>query len=280
LSRTPTWMAGAAVLAALVAGSATASAATETQRAKPRPAALTPAKSTQLQKLARADGQYTGLVRRVKTCPASGPVVRSAAKERTAAIKKARTSSMRVLRAKHKRLSKTVQVLARFEAGCVRTGGTNVVSATPQPTPGAAPGSVSFNVTVPAALDSPLIDLGPLLGGGALPTTIQIVTPGSLTSPVCAVNGAACVAVDPNGLLEALRDLVAQVPLVGPIATPLLDEVNRLLVGGNLDAIFEVRRISDTVIQLLPEGPLATLAGLLGDAVGEATNIVGRIQVV
>jgi hypothetical protein len=57
-------------------------------------------------------------------------------------------------------------------------------------------------------------------------------------------------------------------------------EVNRLLVGGDLDRIFEVRRISDTVIQLVPKGPLATLAALLGDAVGQATDVVGRIQVV
>ena len=272
-------MAGAAVLAALVAGGATASAATETQRAKPRPAAVTPAKSTQLQKLARADGQYTGLVRRVKQCPASAPVLRSAAKERTAAVKKASTSSVRVLRAKHKRLSKAVQVLARFEAGCARAG-TSVVTATPQPTPGAAPGSVSFNLAAPAALGAPLIDLGPLLGGGTLPAQIQLVTPGSLTAPLCAANGAVCVAIDPNGLLGALRDLVARVPLVGPLATPLLDEINRLLVGGDLNSIFEVRRISDTVIQLVPEGPLATLAALLGDTIGEATAIVGRIQVV
>jgi hypothetical protein len=280
VKRTATGMTVAAVLAALVAVSATASAAPSTQSAKATPARATPAKITQLTKLSRVDGQYISLSKRVKKCPASAPVLRATAKQRTAALKKARTSSVRVLRAKNKRLSKAVQVLARFESGCTRTGATNVVAASPQTAPGSAPGSVSFNLTAPAALNSPLIDLTPLLRGGVLPGTIQLVSPGQLTSPICAANGAACVAVDPNGLLEALRDLVASVPLIGPIATPLLDEINRLLVGGDLDRLFEVRRISDTVIQLVPEGPLATLAALLGDAVGRATDVVGRIQVV
>lgn len=277
MTRTVKWIVGAAALAALIVGSATASAAPSGQSAKAR--AVTPAKVTQLTKLSRADGQYISLSKRVKKCPASAPVLRATAKQRTAALKKARTSSVRVLRAKNKRLSRAVKVLTRFESGCTRTG-TSVVSASPQTAPGSAPGSASFNVTAPAALNSPLIDLTPLLRGGVLPGTIQLVGPGELTSPICAADGAACVAVDPTGLLEALRDLVASVPLIGPIATPLLDEVNRLLVGGDLDRIFEVRRISDTVIQLVPEGPLATLTSLLGDAVGRAADVVGRIQVV
>lgn len=274
MTRTATWMAGAAVLAALIAGSATASAAP--------PAKATPAKVTQLTKLSHLNGQYVSLAKRVKKCPNSRAVLRSTGKQRTAALKKARRSSVRVLRAKNKRLSKAVLKLARFGGRCApqtRTI-TTVAPASPQAQPGAAPGSMAFSVTAPAALNSPQIDLTPLLDGGALPGTIQLVSPGELTDPICAVEGAACVAIDPHGLLEALRDLVASVPVVGPIATPLLDEVNRLLVGGDLDAMFEIRRISDTVIQLVPEGPLATLAALLGDAVGQATDVVGRIQVV
>lgn len=145
MTRTATWMAGAAVIAALIAGSVAVSAApSASAAAKASSAKLTPAKSAQLEKLARADGQYTGLVRRVKQCPSSGPVLRSAAKQRTAAIKKARTSSVKVLRAKHKSLSKAVQVLAKFESGCSRPGATVIApGATPSP-PGSPPGSVSF----------------------------------------------------------------------------------------------------------------------------------------
>jgi hypothetical protein len=277
IRRTATWMAGAAVLAALVAGSATASAAPSAASAK-----ATPAKVTQLTKLSHLNGKYVSLAKRVKKCPNSRAVLRSTGKQRNAALKKARRSSVRVLRAKNKRMSKAVLKLAKFEGRCApqtRTI-TTVAPGNPQVQPGAAPGSVAFSLTAPAALNSPLIDVTPLLDGGALPGTIELVTPGELTDPICAVEGAACVAVDPHGLLEALRDLVASVPVVGPIATPLLDEVNRLLVGGDLDAMFEIRRISDTVIQLVPEGPLATLAALLGDAVGQATDVVGRIQVV
>lgn len=276
MKRIATRVAGAAVLAALIAGGATASAAS----AQATPARATPAKITQLTKLSRVNGQYISLSKRVKKCPASAPVLRATARQRTAALKNARRSSVRVLRAKHTRLSRAVRVLARFESGCTRIGPATVVSATPQTPPGSPPGAAAFNLTAPAALNAPLVDLAPLLGGGVLPITIQLVTPGQLTSPICAANGAACVAVDPTGLLEALRDLVATVPLIGPIATPLLDQINALLVGGDLSRIFEVRRISDTVIQLVPQGPLATLVALLGDAVGQATAIVGRIQVV
>ena len=218
----------------------------------------------------------------MKKCPASSAVLKSTGKQRAAAMKKARGCSLRVLKAKNTRLSKAVVTLAKLEGRCapqLRTI-TNVVSGSPQTSPGSAPGSVAFTLTAPAALDSPLIDLTPLLGGGVLPGVIQLVSPGELTTTICAADGAACVAVDPNGLVEAPRDLVATVPLIGSIATPLLDEVNRLLVGGDLDRLFEVRRISDTVIQLVPQGPLATLAALLGDAVGQATDAVGRIQLV
>ncbi len=61
---------------------------------------------------------------------------------------------------------------------------------------------------------------------------------------------------------------------------PLLDQVTALLEAGDLDPLFEVRRISDTVIQLVPEGPLATLTALLEDAIAQASDTVGRIQVV
>jgi hypothetical protein len=276
LKRTATWMASAAVLAALVAGSATASAApSASAKAK-----VTPAKVTQLTKLSRSDGQYISLAKRVKKCPASAPVLRSAAKQRAAALKKARRSSVKVLRAKNKRLSKAVVLLARFESGCARSGTSVIAPGASQSPPGSPPGSVSFGLSTPGVLNSPLVDQGSGLGGSPLPSTVGLVTLDGLTSPLCSVVNAACVGIDPNSLLASLTRLVTENPALAPIATPLLEQVQALLEAGNLDPLFEVRRISDTVIQLVPEGPLATLASLLGDVVAKVSDTVGRIQVV
>jgi hypothetical protein len=276
LRRTATWVAGAAVLAALIAGSATASAAPQASAAK-----ASPAKVTQLTKLSRLNGQYISLAKRVKKCPASTAVLRSTGKQRNAALKKARRSSVRVLRAKNKRLSKAVLALARFEGRCppqIRTINTVSPGAAQTP-PGSPPGSVSFGLSTPAALNSPLVDMSSALDGAALPDDVGLVPLDELTSPICSTVGAVCVGIDPDALVTTLEELVASAPALGPITNPLLDQVTALLEAGDIDPLFEVRRISDTVIQLVPQGPLATLAALLDDVIAQASDTVGRIQV-
>ena len=83
-----------------------------------RSATATPAKVGQLTKLSRLNGQYISLAKRVKKCPASSAVLKSTGKQRTAAMKKARGNSVRVLKAKNARLGKAV--LPREVRGPVR----------------------------------------------------------------------------------------------------------------------------------------------------------------
>ena len=102
-----------------------------------------------------------------------------------------------------------------------------------------------------------------------------------LTSELCTTAEAACVGLDPTALAGTLTGLVEDLPLLGPIVQPLLDQVLATLGGGELGSLLDVRRISDQVIQLVPEGPLATLLALVGDAVGDLTEpLIGRIQLV
>ncbi len=218
MRRTATWVAGAAVLAALTAGSATASAAPTASAAKASPAKASPAKVTQLTKLSRLNGQYTTLAKRPKKCPGAAAVLRSTGTQRTAALKKARRSSVRALRAKNTRMSKAVLALAKFEGRCPPQFRTvNTVSPGPaQSAPGAPPGSVSLSLSTPGALNSPMLDVSPALDGGVLPDNIPLVSLDELTEPICSTVGAACVGIDPDALIATLEELVAGAPALAP----------------------------------------------------------------
>jgi hypothetical protein len=144
LKRIATIVAGAAVLTALLAGGATAGAA-------PARTSVAPAKVTQLQKLQRLNGQYISLSKRARSCPAGKAALTSSGKARTAALKNARRSSVRGLRAKNARMSKAVLALARGAGKCTPATRT-VTTVTPAnatglpivPSPGAPPGAVSL----------------------------------------------------------------------------------------------------------------------------------------
>lgn len=174
----------------------------------------------QLTKLSRLNGQYISLAKRVKKCPASSAVLTSTGKQRTAAMKKARGRSLRVLKAKNTRLSKAVATLAKFEGRCAPQLWTitNVVSGSPQTSQvGARFGGVHPHDSVRAGIAADRPD----------PSARRRRASGR----------------DPARQPGRAHDRRSARPTA-------LRALDRLL---------EVRRISDTVIQLVPQGPLATL---------------------
>jgi hypothetical protein len=288
LTRIATIVTGAAVLTALLAGGATAGAA-------PATTGVAPAKVTQLQKLHRLNGQYISLSRRARACPAGKAALRSSGRARTAALKNARKSSVRALRKRNTRMSRAVLALAKGAGRCrpaARTvtavapgggsgGAGNSTSLTVVPSPGAPPGTLSLGLRLPNIGDAPLIDLSSALEGGVLPNAVEVVSVDGLLSGLCTSPGAACVGIDPAALAGVLTGAVADAPLLGPIARPLLGQVLAALAGGDVGSLLEVRRIGDRVIRLVPAGPLATLLALVGDVVDDLLDpFIGRIQLV
>jgi hypothetical protein len=283
LKRIATLVAGAAVLAALLAGSATAGA---------KPAKVAPAKVTQLQKMQRLNGQYISLTKQAKRCGVAKATLTSTGTRRTAALRKARSSSVKALKAKNTTLSRavlglakavgkcgpqtrTVQTLVPVAAGSGSAGGLVIV-----PSPGAPPGTVSLGLGLPTLTDSPLLDLSSVLGGDVLPGLIPAVPLDQLTSGLCTTVDAVCVGLDPALLAATLSGAVSSAPVLGPIAQPLLAQILGLLGSGDLSSLLDVQRVSDRAIRLIPRGPLATLDALLGGVLDQVVGQVGRIQIV
>jgi hypothetical protein len=268
LKRTTSLVAGIAMAAALAGG--TTASATSHHGAK-----VAPAKVTQLQKLSRLDGQFISLARRVRPCAGSAAQIKSAGTMRTAALKRARKSSVRVLRTKNVRMSRAVLRLARFAGTCDRPGGTAPVILRPD-----SPGGTSASLTLPELLGSPRLDTASLLDGGVLPDTIAAVPLDELLSSPCVTQGSACVGIELDALAASLTKLAGDNPLLAPIVTPLLNRVLAAVGAKDLNSLIRVRRIGDTVIQLVPVGPLARLQALLGSVTGgSATGALGRLQV-
>jgi hypothetical protein len=266
LKRTILMVAGIAMAAALVVGGTTASA-TSHHKAK-----VAPAKVTQLQKLSRLDGQFISLTKRVKPCAGSAAQIKTAGTMRKAALKRARKSSVRVLRTKNVKMGKAVLRLAKFAGKCGKPASTTTPG-TVQPGPGGT-------FTTSYLLDSPRVDVSGLLDGGILPDTINAVPLDELLTSPCVTQGTACVGIDLDALAASLTKVVNDNPLVAPLVTPLLNQVLAALRANDLNSLLSVKRVSDTVIQLVPEGPLATLEALLGSITGgSATDIIGRLQV-
>jgi hypothetical protein len=269
LKRTTLMVAGIAMAAALVVGGTTASAATH------HTAKVAPAKVTQLQKLSRLDGQFISLTKRVRPCTGSAAQIRAAGAMRRTALKRARQSSVRVLKTKNVKMSKAVLRLAKFAGQCGKPGGTAPVILRPD-----SPGGTSAGLTLPELLGSQRLDTASLLDGGILPDTINAVPLDQLLNSPCVTQGTACVGIDLDALAASLTRIVNDNPLVAPLVTPLLNQVLAALRANDLDSLLSVKRVNDTVVQIVPEGPLATLQALLGSVTGgSASGLIGRLQV-
>jgi hypothetical protein len=267
-------VAGIAMAAALVAGGTTASATSH------RKARVAPAKVTQLQKLSRLDGQFISLTKRVKPCAGSAAQIKAAGAMRKAALKRARKSSVRVLKTKNVKMSKAVLRLAKFAGKCGTSGSSTPVIIQPGAGSPGAPGSASAELTLPQLINSVPLDVSPLLDGGILPDVINAVPLYQLLSAECVSQGAACLGIDPNALASSLTEAVNDLPLLGPVLQPLLNQVLAAIGANDLASLIDVQRISDTVIRVVPQGPLATLEALLGPVVDSVTTTVGKLQII
>ncbi|WP_217913760.1 hypothetical protein [Miltoncostaea marina] len=260
--------------------------------AAPAGAPGTRAATVQLAKLKKADAQFRATLKRAAPCR-TAPQVRHAVKIRNAAMRKAARSSARQLRAKSVRMWAARVRLAKAAGRCTATttpatgapvviqpgaSGVVVVPGAPGAPGGAgAPGVASLSVDLPVKpiLDALPIDLSAALGAGVLPQTISLVPSTSLTDPVCALAGTACVGISTAQLKSVLTSLTSGVPLVGPLLTPVLDR----LTGGNLASLLRVERLGDRTLRIVPVGPLATLRALLGSLAGAPTKVVGSLRV-
>ncbi len=233
---------------------------------------------TQLQKLSRLDGQFIALTKRVKPCAGSAAQIKAAGAMRKAALKRARKSSIRVLKAKNVKMSKAVLRLAKFAGRCGAPGSTTPVIV--QPGAPGAPGSSTTELTLPQLLNSVPLDVSSLLDGGILPDTISAVPLDQLLSAECVAEGAACLGVDPTALVSALTSAVNDLPLLGPVLQPLLDQVVAAVGADDLASLLDVQRVSDSVVKVVPQGPLATLEALLGSVVDTVNGTVGTLQII
>lgn len=250
----------------------------------------TPAKVRALRTISLRKGQYAAWRTRVRGCAAARADLRVANRMRARALRKVSVRMpVRTLRKRQVVMARAVKrlVVASRRCGVVQ-GQTAVAPGAPAPQqpptivvnvppPGGGQGGgatvdvPSITIQSPIDLQSLLsgvpLDLSQVLGGLALPPDLSIVDLGSLGLPVCAGPDAGCVAIDVDALRQAVRDLVAAnlVPgllddLLNLRLAGLLDEVEALLGAGDLASLVEVERVSDTVVRLVPQGPLAELS--------------------
>jgi hypothetical protein len=247
----------------------------------------TPAKVRALRTISLRKGQYAAWRNRVRGCAAASADLRAANRMRARALRKVSVwMPVRTLRTRQVILSRAVKrlVVASRKCGVVQ-GETAVAPGAPAPQPivvnvpppgGGQGGGVTVDAP-PITIQSPIdlrsllsgvpLDLSQVLGGLALPPDLSIVDLGSLGLPVCVGPDAGCVAIDVDALRQAVQDLVAANLLPGLLneltnlrLTGLLGQVEALLGTGDLASLVDVERVSDTVVRLVPKGPLAELS--------------------
>lgn len=230
--------------------------------AKPAPARSV--KVSLVRQISKLDGQYHSLRNRVKTCPSAATDLRVAARQRTAALRGSSIHrSLANLRLRRARMAAAVVRLGRAAKSCaVAPGVTATSTALPGPTPGTA------LVMLPDLLGGVSLDVGPLLQGLPL-GDLKLVDVAQLTGPLCASPGASCVGIDAADLLAGVHQLLGANLVASLLNLDLpatLASVRALLGADDLSGLLRVDRVSDTVVRLVPIGPLADLAALPGAA--------------
>lgn len=245
------WAAAAATAALallLVAASATA--------APKKPVPIAKQKVTLVRQISKLDGQYTSLRARVKTCASAAADLRVADKQRKDARRAATVRrKLPVLRAKRVKMAAAVLRLSRRAKFCA--------SAAAPPTTSVAAASTP-DVRLPDVLAGAAIDLSDILGAVPLGDVIRIVDISELGGLLCSAT-VTCIGIDGGLLTGAVQQLLANnlVASVLNLDVPgVLASLTGLLSAGDLTSLIGVQRISDTVLRLVPLGPLALLSGL------------------
>ena len=233
-----------------------------------RSKAVSPAKVTQLKRISTLNGQFISLSKRVKRCPAASADLRAATKLRKGALRGTKRASVRRLKAKRSTMSKAVVRLSRGAKRCaVSPGGTRVIRV-PDGSGGAgAPSAFSAQLRLPDLIGGSTLDLSQVLTGrAALPGDVAVVEIGALAGEGCNSRTVACVGIDTLALSRAVNSLLdVNLSLGGLLDLDigvLRSELNRALASGDLSSLISVQPVGGQLVRLVPQGPLAQLAGL------------------
>jgi len=274
-------VAALAVLACSVGGSA-APAAPEAEvqaGAAIKAKAKASPQRTARNRVSRLDTRFKRLKKSVRKCAASNAQRARAQRIRNRAIRNYRKAGTRSLRVRTRRMNNALVVLARSSSRCP-SASRNPQTITPAPNqPGTPPGTLSGILSLQQVLDGTPVDASPILSGDPLPSTIGLVELPDLTVPGCTTGGAVCVGVDVNALIAALEEQVDATPLLAPVTTPLLQQIEALLNSGQLDELLDVQRLSDETLSVVPAGLLETLLALVGPLPVNPDRVLGLIQV-
>lgn len=228
----------------------------------------------------------------------------ASAKLRAAALRKVTVKqSTATLRAKKTQLSNATKNLAVVARECAKAGvqppASVPVTVTPSTSPVVVqvPGGTATAQPVELSLRNLLggtpIDLSPLLGpNGVLPGTLSLVGLDQVLSGVLGEGG--LIGIDVQGLLDLINagvyDLTSCGLLdLGCIVNSLLGTVQTAVAGvvavlngvlggelGDLSNLLRIERLTDTVIRLVPIGPLAQLLNSVGGIDALLAGVTGN----
>ncbi len=256
---------GTALALALALG--TAVALPDTGVGAPR-ATASPAKVIQLKRVAKLNGQFVSLSKRVKRCPVAAADLRAATAQRAKANKGASRASVAKLKAKRRTLSSAVVRLSRAAKRCAVTAGAGSLTRVISPGFGGAgsPATFSADVRLPDLFGGTILDLSRVLRSGIRPSDLIVVDIGDLTSAECRPSSVVCVGVDTVALGRAIDSLLGANIDLGDLLNIdiglLGSQIDDLLADRDLDSLLSVVPVGDGLFQLVPQGPLAQLAGL------------------
>jgi hypothetical protein len=282
MTRHPAWGVSLCMAIALTLGLALTAAlgAPATGASAQRSKAVSPAKVTQLKRIATLNGQFISLSKRTRGCREAAADLRAATKLRKRALGGTKGASVARLRAKKRTMSKAVVRLSRGAKRCALTHGTTRVIA---PVPGAAggaggAGAFSTQLRVPDLVGGSTFDLSQVLGGAVLPPVAAVVGVGELDGARCTSGTTACVGIDTVALSRSVDSLLDLNLSLGGLLDldvgVLRSQVDRAIASGDLSSLVSVERVGDRVLRLVPRGPLAQLAGLAR----VPNNAIGLIQ--
>ncbi len=231
-------------------------------------ATASPAKVIQLKRVAKLNGQFVSLSKRVKRCPAAAADLRAATAQRAKANKGASRASVAKLKAKRRTLSSAVVRLSRAAKRCAVTAGAGSLTRVITPGAGGAgsPATFSAEVRLPDLIGGTTLDLRRALLSGITPSDLVVVDIGDLTSAQCRPSSVVCVGVNTAALGEAVDSLLGINLDLGDLLHidigVLERQIDDLLAIGDLDSLLSVVPVGGGLFQLVPQGPLAQLAGL------------------
>jgi hypothetical protein len=267
MTRVPARAAGLSLGIALALGLALAAAVAAPDTGLGAARAASPAKVIQLKRVAKLNGQFVSLSKRVRPCAAARADLRAATAQRAKANRGASRASVAALKAKRRILSKAVVRLSRAAKRCAVAGaGGNLTRVIPGAGGTGSPSALSADVRLPDVLNGTTLDLRRALPRGIAPGDVIVVDIGDLTDARCTPRTVVCLGVDTAALGRAVDSLLGANPglldLLGIDVGAVTSRIGALLASGDPGSLLSVVPVGDGMFQLVPAGPLADLAGL------------------